>query len=112
MSDTVVISVRVPSELAAKVDQLAKDLDRPRNFIAVRALEEFVASESEWLDSVKEGIAEADASRTLPHEIVRPWLEALASGESGLGLASEGESRLGGSCVAPDREAARIHREG
>jgi predicted transcriptional regulator len=81
MSDTVIISVRVPAELAAKVDQLAKDLERPRNFVAVKALEEYVASESEWVDSVKRGIADAEAGRMIPHEQVRPWLQSLAQGE-------------------------------
>jgi predicted transcriptional regulator len=81
VSDSVVISVRVPAELAEKMDQLAKDLERPRNYIAVKALEEYVASESEWVEAVRKGIAQADTGLGIPHEKVRPWLQALARGE-------------------------------
>jgi predicted transcriptional regulator len=81
VSDSVVISIRVPVDLAEKVDRLAKDLERPRNYVAVKALEEYVASELEWVSAVKNGIEQADAGLGIPHEKVRPWLQALARGK-------------------------------
>jgi predicted transcriptional regulator len=61
VSNTVLISIRIPVDLAEKVDRLAKDLERPWNYVAVKALEEYVASESEWVEAVKNGTEEADA---------------------------------------------------
>ncbi len=63
------------------MDQLAKDIERPRNYIAVKALEEYIASESEWVEGVKKGTKQADAGLTISHEEVRSWLQALARGE-------------------------------
>ena len=42
-----VISVRLPPDLAAKLDALARELDRPRTFIIRKALENYL---SETLD--------------------------------------------------------------
>ena len=42
-----VISVRLPPDLAARLDALARELDRPRTFIIRKALENYL---SETLD--------------------------------------------------------------
>jgi len=53
-------TVRLPDEVAVKLDQLAEKLDRSRSYIAARAIEDFVAREEWQLAEIEAGLAEAD----------------------------------------------------
>jgi len=53
-------TVRLPDEVADKLDQLAEKLDRSRSYMAVRAIEDFVAREEWQLAEIEAGVAEAD----------------------------------------------------
>lgn len=52
--------VRLPDEVAVKLDQLAEKLDRSRSYMAARAIEDFVAREEWQLAEIEAGLAEAD----------------------------------------------------
>lgn len=53
-------TVRLPDEVADKLDQLAEKLDRSRSYMAARAIEDFVAREEWQLAEIEAGLAEAD----------------------------------------------------
>jgi RHH-type transcriptional regulator, rel operon repressor / antitoxin RelB len=62
------ISVRVPEELASRLDALAGATTRSRSFHATEAIEEYVATQEWQVAAIKEGIAEADAGKVVPHD--------------------------------------------
>jgi predicted transcriptional regulator len=53
-------TVRVPEDIANKLDQLAQRLDRSRSYMAAQAIEDFVAREEWQLAEIEAGLAEAD----------------------------------------------------
>jgi RHH-type transcriptional regulator, rel operon repressor / antitoxin RelB len=62
------ISVRVPEDLAVRLEGLAKATDRSKSYLATLAIEEFVAVQEWQVKAIKEGIADAEAGRIVPHE--------------------------------------------
>lgn len=67
MKKSSLISVRVPEELAARLDNLSKATDRSRSYRA-RAIEEFVAVQEWQVEAIREGMADAEEGRIVPHE--------------------------------------------
>ena len=65
MSDTVMLSVRIPAELAKRLDSVAGATERTRTYVAARAIAEYVESEEETLARIREGLAQADADETV-----------------------------------------------
>lgn len=56
MSDTVEVTVRLPTGLQARVDALAQALDQPTSWVIEQAVEAFVE-----IENIKQALAEADA---------------------------------------------------
>jgi RHH-type transcriptional regulator, rel operon repressor / antitoxin RelB len=80
MSDTVMLSVRIPSSLAKPLATLAGATDRTRTYVAARAIEEYVDSEEETLAEIREGLAQADAGETVSHADALRFVERLKGG--------------------------------
>ena len=53
-------TIRVPDEVADRLNQIAQKLDRSRSHMAAQAIEDFVSREEWQLAEVEDGIAEAD----------------------------------------------------
>jgi predicted transcriptional regulator len=53
-------TIRVPDEVADRLNQIAQKLDRSRSYMAAQAIEDFVAREEWQLVEIEAGIAEAD----------------------------------------------------
>ena len=53
-------TIRVPDEVADRLNQIAQKLDRSRSYMAAQAIEDFVSREEWQLAEVEDGIAEAD----------------------------------------------------
>lgn len=53
-------TVRVPDEIAEKLDHLAQKMDRSRAYMAAQAIADFVAREEWQLAEIEAGLAEAD----------------------------------------------------
>jgi RHH-type transcriptional regulator, rel operon repressor / antitoxin RelB len=68
MKKSSLISVRVPEELAARLDDLSKATDRSRSYLATLAIEEFVAVQEWQVEAIKEGMADAEEGRVVSHE--------------------------------------------
>ena len=74
------LSVRVSTKLAERLDRVARESDRTRSFVAVRALEAYCEDEEEILEKIREGLADLDEGRRVSHARVAPWLRDLAQG--------------------------------
>ena len=57
---TAAFTIRLDDELLARLDALASDTDRSRNWLAQRAIEDYVALNAWQIEQIKAGIAEAD----------------------------------------------------
>ena len=77
MSDTVMLSVRIPAELAKRLDSVAGATERTRTYVAARAIAEYVESEEETLAKIREGLVQADAGETVSHEEALRFVEGL-----------------------------------
>ena len=57
---TAAFTIRLDDEMLAKLDALAADTDRSRNWIAAKAIQDYVELNAWQIQRIKEGIAEAD----------------------------------------------------
>lgn len=57
---TAAFTIRLDDEMLAKLDALAADTDRSRNWIAAKAIENYVELNAWQIEQIKAGIAEAD----------------------------------------------------
>ncbi|WP_211922156.1 CopG family ribbon-helix-helix protein [Desulfolutivibrio sulfodismutans] len=65
------MSLRLSEELAAKLGELAQAMGRTKSFVAVRALEDFVAREAWQVAEIQQGIREAEAGDFATDEDMR-----------------------------------------
>lgn len=57
---TAAFTIRLDDEMLAKLDALAADTDRSRNWIAAKAIENYVELNAWQIEQIKAGLAEAD----------------------------------------------------
>lgn len=57
---TAAFTIRLDDEMLAKLDALAADTDRSRNWIATKAIQDYVELNAWQIQRIKEGVAEAD----------------------------------------------------
>ena len=57
---TAAFTIRLDDEMLAKLDALAADTDRSRNWIATKAIESYVELNAWQIAQIKQGLAEAD----------------------------------------------------
>jgi predicted transcriptional regulator len=72
-----VISFRVDEEELALLDRLAAARGRSRSWMVNHLLREAAQEELKLLEDIEEGIADADAGRTISHDEFVAQLEAL-----------------------------------
>ena len=68
------ISLRMSEEKIQQVDNLAKALGRSRAWIINEAMVRYLAYESWFIQQVEQGLAEAKAGKTVPHDEVMAGL--------------------------------------
>jgi predicted transcriptional regulator len=68
MSKSETITIRVSSDLRAKLELLAESTRRSKSFLAGEAVSRFVKSEAEIIEGIKEGLADIEAGRVMPHD--------------------------------------------
>ena len=68
MSETTVITARIPTEASAQLDRLAAELDRSRAWIIATAVERYVREELEFVDFIKVGEEDIARGDYLTHE--------------------------------------------
>lgn len=57
---TAAFTIRLDDETLAKLDALAADTDRSRNWLAAKAIESYVELNAWQIEQIKGGLAEAD----------------------------------------------------
>lgn len=67
MTQTTLISVRVPKDVAKRLAKLAEATDRSKSYVAGQAIEEFLTLQEWQVKAIQQGIAEADAGKLTPH---------------------------------------------
>ena len=67
MSETTLISVRVPKDVAKRLAKLASATDRSQSYVAGQAIEEFLTLQEWQVNAIRQGVGEADAGKLLPH---------------------------------------------
>ena len=53
-------TIRVPDEVADRLNRIADKLDRSRSYMVAKAIEDFVSREEWQLAEIEDGLAEAD----------------------------------------------------
>ncbi len=72
------VSLRVPSDLIEAFDQLAAALDRPRSWVMVRALRQYLEDgEGAEIAEDTESLAELDRGETVSSDDLRRRLEEI-----------------------------------
>ncbi|HYP38612.1 MAG TPA: ribbon-helix-helix protein, CopG family [Stellaceae bacterium] len=71
------ISIRVPLDVLEKLDKIASAIDRPRSWICLRALRQYLADEGAEILDVQEGIAQLDRGESVPLDDVIAELEEV-----------------------------------
>ncbi len=73
------ISFRIKTETIRRLERLAEATDRPRSWHLEAALDAYLENQAWQIAHIEEGVADADAGRTLPHERIREWLQTWGS---------------------------------
>ena len=77
------ISLRVPAEIIETLDKVAAILERPRSWVMLRAIRQYLADEGQEVLDVQEGIAELDRGEGIPiEEVLAEMDEIIAKAEA------------------------------
>ncbi len=71
------VSLRVPADLIETLDKIAAALERPRSWVMLRALRQYIADEGQEVLDVQEGIAEAERGEMVPIEDVLAEMDEI-----------------------------------
>jgi predicted transcriptional regulator len=69
------ISLRVPVDILEKLGRIAAVVERPRSWVCLRAIRQYLADEGQEILDIQEGIAELDRGEGVPFEQVMAELE-------------------------------------
>ncbi len=76
------VSIRVPADVVETLDKIGASLERPRSWVILRAIRQYLADEGQELLDVQEGIAEADRGEVVPiEEVLAEMDEIIARAE-------------------------------
>jgi predicted transcriptional regulator len=82
-SSSMPVSLRLPADLVKTLDKIAETLDRPRSWVMLRALKQYIADEGREVLDVQEGIAEADRGEVVDFDEVMTEIdEMIANAEA------------------------------
>jgi predicted transcriptional regulator len=76
MADTATLTVRLPSEIEARLDRLARDTSVSKSELAAAAIAAYLDEREHQLEKIREGLADAEAGRVVSHEEVARWLDS------------------------------------
>jgi predicted transcriptional regulator len=68
---TMAVSLRLPEDLSARLDKLAKRTGRTKTFYMIEAITNFVNRETEIVEGIIEGMADIRAGKTVSHDEVK-----------------------------------------
>ena len=68
MSETTLISVRVPEAVAKRLAALAEATDRSKSYVAAQAIEEFLSLQEWQVKAIRKGLDEAESGKLAGHK--------------------------------------------
>ncbi|MBI5419086.1 MAG: ribbon-helix-helix protein, CopG family [Deltaproteobacteria bacterium] len=68
MTKASLLSVRLPEDLAKRLENLAKSTDRSKSYLAACAVEEYLAVQEWQVTAIHEGIAAAEKGQVVGHD--------------------------------------------
>jgi predicted transcriptional regulator len=71
------VSIRVPADIIETLDKIAAALERPRSWVIMRAIRQYLADEGQEVLDVQEGIAEADRGEVFDFDEVMAELDDI-----------------------------------
>ena len=75
-TQTETVTIRMPSETKARLEELAQHTRRSKSFLAGEAIADYVERELAIVEGIKRGLADMEAGRTVPHEEVKRRIAA------------------------------------
>ena len=75
MNHSTIVTVRVTSKVAKRLEKLAESMDRSKSYLAAEAIEEYLDIHEWQIKAIEEGIAAADRGETLSFEEVKKYWE-------------------------------------
>ena len=70
------LSIRIDEETKKRLDRLAKTSKRSRAYLAGEAITAYVEAERWQVEQIRQGMAELDEGRGIPHEKIVATFEA------------------------------------
>lgn len=70
------ISIRIDDATRDRLDQLASNRDRSRNWVVQEALAQYIHQQDWMEEAIKEGLKDIEAGDVIPHEEVMAELRA------------------------------------
>ncbi len=80
---SVSLAFRVAPEKAKRLEALSASTDRARSWLLEQALDAYLDEQAWQVAQIEEGVADADAGRTIPHTRIREWLLTWGSDTEG-----------------------------
>jgi predicted transcriptional regulator len=71
------VSIRVPADVVEKLDKVAAILERPRSWVILRAIRQYLADEGQEVLDVQEGIEELERGEGIPIEDVLAEMDEI-----------------------------------
>jgi predicted transcriptional regulator len=71
------VSIRMPADVVAALDKVAAILDRPRSWVILRAIRQYLADEGQEMLDVQEGIEEAERGEVVDFDEVMAGLDEI-----------------------------------
>jgi predicted transcriptional regulator len=71
------VSVRVPADVMERLDKVAAILERPRSWVILRAIRQYLADEGQEMLDVQEGIEEAERGEVIDFDEVTAELDEI-----------------------------------
>lgn len=71
------VSIRVPADVVETLDKVAAILERPRSWVILRAIRQYLADEGQEMLDVQEGIEEAERGEVVDFDEVMAGLDEI-----------------------------------
>ena len=108
MARTTTLTIRVEPSVKKRLERVAKSQRRSKAFVAVDAIEDYLAVQEAQIRGIEEAIAAADRGELIPHERVKEWIESWAPRTNC--LSPNHEVRMDAERAARSGKFARIYR--
>ena len=74
------VSIRVPADVVETLDKVAAVLERPRSWVILRAIRQYLADEGQEVLDVQEGIEEAERGEVVDFDEAMARFEEILAG--------------------------------